>query len=725
MTTVYCGGLGSGLRPSAGLGVARSLREGFADLHIVGVDDSARSAVLHHPVFDELWLRPNRDPDLVAERLDGGAVWIPGSADEARRLSLALGSQRGLLSPPAGALELCDAGEELASRLGMLSAPSISTQEEDWQLVAFGREHGWRLWLCGPGLAPKRIDGWRSLEGARAHFAAAWSSGRLRLRAHVHGSGEAIVFAAHRGAALGARHMRSTTEAAPGTPWAGHVADLADELPAVAAALDRELAGVAWTGGGELELVRSVDGERWLLACQPRFAPWVHGASLAGANLPCALVGVATGREPAPAARSAGGFVRVVVELPLRPGVGLAEPVTVASGAVRAGTYLSGMPDPAQGRRSAHPRERATPPAAPLRDTVAGLSPAESTPHVHTIDPGPRWRDLVARVRGAAGSRRVEIAYSIKTDPSLDLLRAALAHGFLAEAITAAEMDRARAAGFPDDKVVLNGPAKRWPASAPPLSTFAAFADSLGELHALAELAGSGALTTRYLGPRVRPPSVASRFGVQLADFATFNGLVTALRRLPFATPVGLHMHWASSEAGHDTWFEAIEGALEWGRRLQDLTGRAIGCLDIGGGWQPDDFDSAFLPRLGELVDRCHAELGALEVVVLEPGRALVQPLAVVETTVLEVRRGAGAWEIVVDASLAEVPRAPVYPHRILSGGRVWGRGPDRMLGRLCMEDDVLRAGVAVPEDVEPGTRVLIADAGAYDRSMAYSFGRG
>jgi diaminopimelate decarboxylase len=222
---------------------------------------------------------------------------------------------------------------------------------------------------------------------------------------------------------------------------------------------------------------------------------------------------------------------------------------------------------------------------------------------------------------------------------------------------------------------------------------------------------------------------LASKFGVQLGDFGTFSELVSMLRRLPASTPVGLHVHWASSEAGHETWFAAIEAALEWGGCLQELTGRGIACLDLGGGWQPDDFDTAFLPRLSELVARCHTELDALEVIVLEPGRALVQPLAVVETTVLELRGGTGAREIVVDASLAELPRANAYPHRVLSRGddgwRQWGRGPDRMLGRLCMEDDVLRTGVALPDEVRAGTRVLIADAGAYDRSMAYSFGRG
>jgi diaminopimelate decarboxylase len=222
---------------------------------------------------------------------------------------------------------------------------------------------------------------------------------------------------------------------------------------------------------------------------------------------------------------------------------------------------------------------------------------------------------------------------------------------------------------------------------------------------------------------------VASRFGVDLGDFDTFSRLVTALKDLPEPQSIGVHFHWASSAAGHERWFETVDAMIEWARALQDLSGRPIRCLDLGGGWHPDDFDTVLLPRLPGLVARCRAQLDRLDLLVLEPGRALVQPLGIVETTVLEVRETGDAREIVVDASLAEVPRAGVYPHRILSrtarGWRHWGHGPDRVVGRLCMEDDVLRMSIAVPDEIRPGTRVLIADAGAYDRSMAYRFGRG
>jgi diaminopimelate decarboxylase len=53
------------------------------------------------------------------------------------------------------------------------------------------------------------------------------------------------------------------------------------------------------------------------------------------------------------------------------------------------------------------------------------------------------------------------------------------------------------------------------------------------------------------------------------------------------------------------------------------------------------------------------------------------------------------------------------------------GPGPDVVLGPLCMENDRLTDGVALPPELEVGDLVVICDAGAYDASMTYRFGRG
>jgi diaminopimelate decarboxylase len=52
-------------------------------------------------------------------------------------------------------------------------------------------------------------------------------------------------------------------------------------------------------------------------------------------------------------------------------------------------------------------------------------------------------------------------------------------------------------------------------------------------------------------------------------------------------------------------------------------------------------------------------------------------------------------------------------------------RGKARILGRLCMEDDILAPNVHPRADIAEGELLAICDAGAYESSMAYTFGRG
>ena len=309
--------------------------------------------------------------EAIVERLDAGAAWISGSAREARWLASALSPRDGLLSPSPAALERVDTPPgELASRLGLQSPPMLSALADDYRLNAFGREHGWSVCLRGPGRRPTRLSGWRSFETARAHVAGAWSHARLRLQAEVEGTAESIVFAAHRGRMLGARHMQPGIEAVDGSAWSGRMTGLEEAIPGIEAKLADELSQARWTGGGELEIVRSPDRGAWLIACHPRFPAWVHGATLTGANLPAQLIAAATGRTPALADVRGSEFVRVVIDIPLRPLLPLPPGAPAASGVVRAGDYLSGMPDPTR-RRSA----RAS--GGPARSTTRAAADAD------------------------------------------------------------------------------------------------------------------------------------------------------------------------------------------------------------------------------------------------------------------------------------------------------------------------------------------------------------
>jgi diaminopimelate decarboxylase len=134
-----------------------------------------------------------------------------------------------------------------------------------------------------------------------------------------------------------------------------------------------------------------------------------------------------------------------------------------------------------------------------------------------------------------------------------------------------------------------------------------------------------------------------------------------------------------------------------------------------------------------------HQALPSVHTLYFEPGRSLTQDGEILISRVLDVRdtRSEPCSEIVVDACIAELPLAQSFSHRIFylprSAGTtqrdatLLGRGKTRILGRICMEDDVLSSGVNFSENQEPkvGDYIIFADAGGYERTMSYVFGRG
>lgn len=56
------------------------------------------------------------------------------------------------------------------------------------------------------------------------------------------------------------------------------------------AALSSFVKSSKWTGGGEIEFVENMSGERFLIDFNPRFGAWIFASSFASANLPAELI---------------------------------------------------------------------------------------------------------------------------------------------------------------------------------------------------------------------------------------------------------------------------------------------------------------------------------------------------------------------------------------------------------------------------------------------------
>jgi diaminopimelate decarboxylase len=324
----------------------------------------------------------------------------------------------------------------------------------------------------------------------------------------------------------------------------------------------------------------------------------------------------------------------------------------------------------------------------------------------------------------------VVIAYSIKTNPLPEILDLVRGHGMWAEAITQDEVAHALGCGIPSQHIVLNGPAKWWPAPHPVPGYAAVFCDSLPELRAVHQRVLSHRLAAEYVGVRLRPATVNSRFGIGLHDPDAFREVVRILRHLPRGQGVGFHFHIASSLVGVRTWRYLAENFLAAVKLLTERIGSRPAAVSLGGGWHPDDWTAFLGGDFRQLMASCRQQLPRLQRVLLEPGKALAQNAMCLLSRVLEVRRFSGWTEIVVDGSISELPDVRSHPHRIASldsSGALdlWGPGRDRVLGRLCMEFDILSDAVQIPRSLRQGDFVAYLNSGAYDASMSYRFGRG
>jgi diaminopimelate decarboxylase len=747
---LYCGG-----NPQPGVGIVRSLRQAYPDATLVGVEYSNRVSGIHFDEIDHLWMqRPWDELDLasygerVRETLDAGGLWISGSDLEAMWLAdLFPEGHRGLLAPPMGALKrITKPAVEGASGLPVKIPDFIATDRSDWDLHAFCRANDWRVWLKGPYYDASRTPTWDSFEAIRAALSKVWSTERLYLQKHVGGYEESVMLSAWEGELLGAVSMRKRDITPEGKTWAGDISEVPADFLAPLRDMVRDL---NWSGGGELEMVRDSSGELWLLEMNPRFPAWVHGATIAGHNLPGLLVEGATGRRARPAVVQSEEFTRIVLEVPVRaefPLPPLPEPFAGAVG--HSMKHPSGLTSLAKKLHKANPAMLEVEALEPTSDGLPTI-PETFKADLDGIDlagvqtPQFLFMDKTASglfQRAADRARRLSTnavqvvsGYSIKTNPDARLIKLALDNGFLAEAISLAEVQKALEVGFRPDQVVLNGPGKWWPEGMMPKERLhAVFCDSVADLDRAVAAMKAGEMASKHVGVRIRTPNVVSRFGIPLDSPATFRKLIAAVKTLPEDTAFGIHFHMASSNIGVAGWWSLFESMLRWCQSIERLSGRTVEILDMGGGWFPDDWHNEDETAFARSVQTIAAMLPGVRQIVSEPGKAMAQPSMALAMRILEIQEHEEDYvEAVVDASIAELPMYFHYPHRMLrrcgeTGAlQPVGRGKTHLMGRLCMEHDIVAANVDLPEGTRAGDLLIFCDAGGYDRSMSYVFGCG
>lgn len=731
MRTVIVSGMHSEMNPSSGVGVTRSLHAAWPDLSVFGLDYSTRSSGLNLPELAGALIMPSLgsvDVEVAAQSLvqlaeERDAVYISGLDLEARILAGVCPDR--ILVPPVAAFEWIrkESLTPLGSVLG-IHVPHTRVIDDIPSAAAEAEASGWRMWVKGPNYEAFRSLGTSTLERSVAELESSWGSPAL-LQQDIRGREASYCLSADQGTLLAACRMDKRQTTSLGKTWAGDVRTCnSRELSMLKTFV--ELTG--WTGGAELEFVVDNRTEiEYLIDVNPRFPAWVHGATLAGINLPAELIRRHLGRALPPSKSQGPSFTRIVVEVPqlvagVRP-VGL-DPAGHQAGKV----HPSGMAALARaltrddatrahslsGHRIDLPKEVAT----PVRHFLPDVLQARLTLAQQTLDEA-------AHAMGV----RTELAYSMKTNPRSEVLELVRNASAGIECISRAEVSKAGIAAFRPERIILNGPGKWWPQSSTPMQVGLTFADSVEDLERMLDQIHRGMLQTSFVGIRVRPPRLGSRFGVDLNDREDFTAVAGLLSRIPRDCGFGMHFHHAVSAVGAEEWLDNFEGALELFASICSLEPISPAVVDIGGGW-PAHMKVEHLRSVWESACGSAAStLGGEIRVIAEPGKMLVEPAMVLIARILEVhRKGGGIRSIVVDAAVnllpdSSAPSRPVLWRR--KGSDRWtelATGNGEILGRICMENDRLRRMVGLPSGMSEGDMVAFLGAGAYDESMAYGF---
>ncbi len=340
-------------------------------------------------------------------------------------------------------------------------------------------------------------------------------------------------------------------------------------------------------------------------------------------------------------------------------------------------------------------------------------------------------RTAYRRFAAALSPLGVAIAYAVKANDNLSILRLLAAEGAGADVVSGGELRRVLAAGIRPERIIFAGVGKQADEIAAALDAgiHQFNVESLAELDVIAAVAaarGTAAPVALRINPDVDAGTHAkittgrseNKFGIP-ADAAA-----DAYRRIaadPALRPVGLAVHIGSQLTSLAPFRAAY-------RRIADLAtalrgdGLPVERLDLGGGFgvqyrdetPPDPADIA------AIVKETVVPLGCGMTV--EPGRALVAAAGVLLARVLYVKAGATRRFVVLDAGMNDLLRPTLYDawHPIVpvgappAGGDAWTAD---IVGPICETGDTFAEGRRMAP-VAPGDLVAIGRAGAYGAVM-------
>ena len=329
------------------------------------------------------------------------------------------------------------------------------------------------------------------------------------------------------------------------------------------------------------------------------------------------------------------------------------------------------------------------------------------------------------------------VCYAMKANSNQAVLKLMASLGAGVDVVSGGEYRRAKAAGFPGDRIVFSGVGKTRDEmrlaleggirqfnveSEPEMVLLSQVAESLGVVAPITVRVNPDVDAKTH--EKIATGKSENKFGIPIARSREVYALAASL---PGLEVIGIDVHIGSQLTSLEPYEQAYLKVAELTEMLR-ADGHEITRLDLGGGLGIPYERSNTAPPLpieyGALVKRTLGHLGCE--IEIEPGRLIAGNAGILVSEVIYVKSGEGRDFLILDAAMNDLIRPAMYGayHDILpvveadAGAE---QQPYDIVGPVCESGDTFTKNRPMPP-VEPGALVAFRSAGAYGAVMASEY---
>jgi diaminopimelate decarboxylase len=325
------------------------------------------------------------------------------------------------------------------------------------------------------------------------------------------------------------------------------------------------------------------------------------------------------------------------------------------------------------------------------------------------------------------------IAFSVKANGNLAVLKTLAGLGAGADVVSGGELKKALAAGIDANKIVFSGVGKTKTEMRLGLEAgiYQFNVESEPELVALDEVAadlGKHAPIALRLNPDIDAKTHAkistghaeTKFGIPWSRAREVYGLAAKLKNVEI---VGVDVHIGSQITQLAPFEAAFTRLVEFVGQLRG-DGHTISRLDLGVPYRTDNAPPPEPIAYGAMVARLTKDINVR--LILEPGRMIAANAGVLVARVIYAKKGERKHFLILDAGMNDLVRPALYDahHDIVPVEEAEPDAPHEqydVVGPICETSDIFAADRDLPR-LQDGDLVAILSAGAYGAVMSSAY---